>query len=558
MDMTSTTLLAAAVTSGPFVSVIKIGVVALLLFGWAAAAQWVDRDTDVVKTRREQWNLIVIAGGAVASFVLFMVPVWRGGLFAVGVLVWLALAGGALLAYVAHRNGRIVPDARILTLAHAKRLLGGVAAKKPKDKGSRVRLADHSGAHVEFPSDADEARSYHAVQDFLFEVISRRASDVDLIPGKDKYRLVYRVDGLQTEAADGVATDEGERVIRYLKKLAGLNVEEIRRPQTGRIEASLLSADGKVGKTEVRTSGTTAGESLRIKMQADAKVMRLPELGIAAARLNGIKTVLNRQVGLFLLSAPPEHGVTTTQYAVLRGHDAYMNNIHALERRPLTKVDNITQHQYEGSNADVNYARMLQTVLRKEPDIVLVGECEDRETAMIASRAAADDRKIYMGIDARDCFDALNKYLSLLGDNKLAAKALIGVMNQRLLRILCKDCREAFQPDPATLKKLNLPADKIEHFYRPPSEKKLDRRGREIVCPACQGSGYIGRTGVFELLLVDEGVAKLIEEGAPIDRIKSQCRKNKMYYLQEEGLLKVIDGTTSMNEVLRCLKTGDK
>jgi type II secretory ATPase GspE/PulE/Tfp pilus assembly ATPase PilB-like protein len=188
----------------------------------------------------------------------------------------------------------------------------------------------------------------------------------------------------------------------------------------------------------------------------------------------------------------------------------------------------------------------------------MVGECEDRETAMVATRAAAGDRKIYMGIHAKDSFEAIGKYVTLLNDNRLAATALLGVLNQRLIRILCEDCREAFEPDPATLKKLNLPADKIEQFYRPPSEPKKDRRGREVACPRCQGTGYVGRTAIFELLTVDAPIRKLIVEGAPTNRIKAQCRKNKMYYLQEEGLLKVIDGTTSMNEILRCLRGNEK
>jgi len=297
---------------------------------------------------------------------------------------------------------------------------------------------------------------------------------------------------------------------------------------------------------------------MSLHVQTGPVLMRLSELGMATARHDALKACLGKSTGLLLMSAPPRHGLTTTQYAVLRSHDAYMNNIHALERRKLVELDNITQQIYEGANTDVNYARMLQSVLRREPDIVLVGECEDRETAKIASRAAADDRKIYLGIHAKDTFDALNKYITMVEDNAMAAKALLGVTNQRLIRVLCKDCREAFQPDAATLKKLNLPADKIERFYRPPSEPKLNKRGKEIICQTCQGTGYTGRTGVFEVLIVDPAVAKLIAEGATIDKIKAQCRKNKMHYLQEEALLKVIDGTTSMNEVLRCLSGNDK
>lgn len=552
-------LLAQSVGNGPYVSFVKVGVIVGLLLAWAAGAQWVDRDTDVVKTRREYWNMIVVSGAAVATFVLFMVPLWRGALFFVGLAFWLLLAGGSMAAYLVHRNGRVVPSAKILTIGHAKRIFGsGSQKKKIKDKGLRVHLADHTGEIARLPGDYEEALAFQAVQDFLFDLLWHRASDADVLAGKEKYRLVYRIDGVATERPDGIAPEDGERIFRCLKQLAGLNVEEIRRPQTGHITAALLGQEGDAGKTEVHTSGTTAGERLRLRIQQGPTVLRLHEIGLAPPRLKAVKQLLAKPAGMVIFSGPPQHGLTTTQYAVLRSHDAYMNRIHTLERRILTEVDNITQERYAGGNADVNYARALQGILRREPDIVMIGECEDRETAMVATRAAAGDRKIYLSIHAKDSFDALGKYLTFLNDNRLAATALLGVVNQRLIRLLCEDCREAFEPDQATLKKLNLPADKIDKFYRPPAEVKKDRRGREVACQRCQGTGYVGRTGIFELLAVDAPVRRLIVDGAPMNRIKAQCRKNKMYYLQEEGLLKVIDGTTSMNEILRCLRTSEK
>jgi len=551
-------LLAAVPDGIGYISFVKAGVVVLLLLGWAAAAQWIDRDTDVVKTKREQWNLIVLAGGAVAYFVLF-VPPWSGGLFMLGLTFWLLIAGGSMLAYLVHRNGRVVPDGRILTLGHVKRVVSrGDGRRGLSEKGMRVRITNHAGKFVDSPREPEEARAFQNVQDFLHDILLRRAADVEMVAGKESYRLVVRIDGVAAERPEGIPPDEGERMFRYFKKLAGLNVEEIRRPQSGRIQASLLSHNGEPPYAEVRTSGTTAGERLSLHIQSGPVLMRFPDLGMAPARLEQVKQFLAKSHGLFLMSAPPRHGLTSTQYAVLRSHDAYMNNIHALERRKLIDLDNITQQVYEGNNADVNYARMLQSVLRREPDIVLVGDCEDRETARIATRAASENRKIYLGIQAKDTFDALGKYLTLVEDNALAAKAMLGLSNQRLIRVLCKDCREAFQPDAPTLKKLNLPADKIERFYRPPTEPKLNKRGKEIICQTCQGTGYVGRVGVFEILVVDPTVAKLIAEGATIEKIKAQCRKNKMYYLQEEALLKVIDGTTSMNEVLRCLGGGEK
>jgi len=537
----------------------KMITVLALLFLWAVAAGWVDKDTDVVKTKREQWNMIVLAGGVVGFFVL-MVPPWQGVLFFAAIVTWTAFAGGGLLAYVLHRNGRVVPTARVLTGDHFKRLLRGDPSKKAaaKHKGQRVRITDHAGEHVKPPSDPEQHLDYEAAQDFLYDVLWRRASDVDMVVGKDSCRVVYRIDGVPTERPEPVSMEDAERLLRYLKQLAGLNTEEIRRPQTGKIKAALLSHAGDVGPTEVHTSGSTAGERLRLKAEVGADLFRITELGLPAPRLERLNELIAKPSGMLLCTAPAKHGLTTSLYAILRGHDAYIQNIHTLERRTMLDLDNITQRVYDGTNDDVNYARMLQSVLRREPDIVMVSECEDHDTAVIAARAAADDRKIYMGITAQDCFDALSKYLRLLDDNAMASKGLIGIINQRLIRLLCTECREAFKPDPVTLKKLNLPVDKIDRFHRPPTEPLVDKKGREITCPNCQGSGYVKRTGVYEMLVVDEGVAALIAEGASINRIKSQCRKNKMYYLQEEALLKVIDGTTSMQEVLRCLRNSAK
>jgi type II secretory ATPase GspE/PulE/Tfp pilus assembly ATPase PilB-like protein len=558
--MTTTTMSALAsapLDAGLYTSPIKIAVVVLLLAAWALVAQWVDRDTDVVKTRREHWNMMVLSGGFVGFIALF-VPPWQGSLFYVGVLFWLLIAGGPIAAYVIHRNGRVVPAARVLTIQHLKSRMGGGPKKVTSAKGVRVQISDHEGKFVEAPSDPEELKDFDAVQDFMFDLMWRRASDADMLVGKEKYRLVYKIDGVATERPEGVTTEEGQRIFRFLKKAAGLNVEEIRRPQSGKIRAGLLSGDGNPGQTEVHTSGTMAGERLRVHFQCGPSLMRLPEIGLPAARMEQVKQFMAKQKGLFIISAPPAHGLTSTQYAILRTHDAYINNIHALERKPLLDLDNITQQLYEDNKSDVGYARMLQTVLRREPDIVLVDLCEDRETAMIATRAALEDRKIYFGLHSKDTFDALSKYLQWIEDQRVAAKALLGVMNQRLVRVLCTECREAFRPDPATLKKLNLPADKIEKFYRPPTEQKTDRKGRPILCTNCQGTGYVNRTGVFELLVVDDAIRQLISEKAPMARIKAQCRKNKMYYLQEEGLLKVIDGTTSMNEILRCLRADTK
>ncbi|MCH8091931.1 MAG: hypothetical protein IIC57_06260 [Proteobacteria bacterium] len=260
----------------------KIAIVAGLVFPWALGVQWVDRDTDVVKTKREQWNLIVVSGAAAGYFVLFAAPLWSGSLFLVGLLIWVLLAGGPMVAYLLHRNGRVVPSGQILTVGHFKRVIASAKGKKKgvKDVGQLVRLVDHEGESVSLPDDQEDALGFQAVQTFFFKLLSRRSSAADLTAGKESYRLVYRVDGVATDDRDGVTVEDGEKIIRYLKKIAGLNVEELRRPQKGKIRAALLAHEGNPPTMEIQTSGTTAGEKLRLRLESEKTLLRIHELGL--------------------------------------------------------------------------------------------------------------------------------------------------------------------------------------------------------------------------------------------------------------------------------------
>ncbi len=557
--MLSNVLLGAIPSPDDYIDLFKLAAVVVLFVGWAVACQWVDADIEHVKTKRERWNLIVLSAGILGLALLFLPP-WRGSAFFLGITFWILLSGGGLLTYVLHRNGRVVPDQRVLTIGHFKRLIArDDSAKVAKlDRGQRIHLTDSEGANVSRPLDRDEAAAHDATQDFLFDVLWRRASEADLTVGQDKARLVYKIDGVVSERTDGPSVEDAQALLQYLKMLAGLNPEEIRRPQEGQIFTSLLAEQGDQHRVTVITSGSTAGERLRLKVYETASQKRLEELGMHPKRLEKLKSVIEIPKGLVLVSGLRGSGVTTTQYSILRSHDAFIQNIHMLEKRPLYELDNITQAVHDSSNQDISYARQLQSVLRREPDVVGVGECEDRDTARIAVRAAAEHRKVYLAIEGKTVFDSLSRLMALVEDNKLAARALLAVLNQRLIRILCSSCRQAFKPDEKLLRKANIPADKVEHFHRPPTEPVFDRKGREIICQACQGSGYVGRVGIFEILFVGEEIRELIATGAPIKQIKLMARKKRMYNLDEEGLLRVIDGTTSLDEVIRSLRDDKK
>ncbi|MBN1510715.1 MAG: Flp pilus assembly complex ATPase component TadA [Phycisphaerae bacterium] len=535
---------------------VKIAAVLVLFVLWCYLCQWVDRDTDVVKTKREQWNLIVLAGG-IAGLLVCLLPPWSGASYFIGLSFWVVLAGASALAYVFHRNGRVVPDARVLTWNHIKGVMARAKGDKQaaqSDKGLRIHLANFEGKAVHQPEDLQERQMFDAVQDFVFDVLWRRSSLADVLVTPERTRVFYKIDGVVAEQPQQSGPpDHGERLLRYLKRLGGLNPEERRRPQKGRVKAGLLG-DVDLGFIEIQTSGSTQGERLRLRVQTSAELRRLADLGLAGPREEIVKELIREPHGIVLFSGPPESGVTTTQYAVLREHDAFMQNIYTLERRPLLDIDNITQHTYKGEGDEgVSYARMLQTVLRREPDIVMVGECADRDSAQIAANAA-DEKKLYVGMEARSAIEALARLMAMVEDSKLVAQVMVGSVSQRLVRKLCPACRVGYRPDPAKLKKLNLPVDKIETFYSPPTEPVYDKKGREIICQTCQGSGYVGRTGLFEVLKIDENIRAMIADNAPLKLIKAQSRKARMHYLMEEGLLKVIEGVTSMDEILRGLR----
>ena len=540
-----------------YFSLTKIISILVIFVLWALACQWVDRDADRVKTRRELWNMIVLGVGMSGAAVLFLIP-WSGAAFFLGLAFWMVLSWGPVMAYVVHRNGRVVPARRVMTPAHFKQLFSGKGkTKERQDKGIRVVLQDGERNQIKRSSEPEEQSQFETVQEFLFDGLWKRASDIDVLLGAEKARVVYKIDGLAIEQPNGLAVEDANRLLCYMKRVAGLNEEERRRPQVGRIHAGLLGSEEKPAVMEVHTSGSTAGERLRLKLNRSAGLMRLEDLGFAEERIKKLKEVAELDAGLVLFAGPKEAGLTTTQYAVLRTHDAYIQNIYALETKPLLQLDNISQQVFDPSNAEISFARMLQTVLRREPDVVMVSQCEDRETAQLACRAATD-KKIYMAIRAANCFDALARLLALAEDANLVAGSTVAIVGQRLLRVLCSACREAYRPEEALLKKANLPLDKIEHFFRPPGQAVLDKKGREIICQTCQNSYYVNRTGVFEVLTISDELRKLIAAGAQAKQIKAQARGEKMRYLQEEGLLKVIDGTTSMAEVMRGLKTNGR
>ena len=532
-----------------YFSVAKIVVALVALPPWWLAATWVHKDAKKAHTSGAVWGAVVLGGGALGFLLLLAIPYYAAGL-----LIYLVLTLALLLAYAVYRDGRVEEgEEKILSAA----FWSAVFAHKKRaalQADTRVRIYDFNGKIVPPPDanapDAEKAVvvAYNHAQELLYDMIWRRASLAVVVPEKEQATVRFVIDGAVT-ARDPIPLEDAQAIIQHLKPLAGLDPKEQRRPQQGEISLDLGSKRMDVA---LSTAGTTGGQRIQFRILQEVIRQQLDQLGMSEDVRTKVGE-MSRQSGLLLVSGRGGSGVTSTLYSLLRQHDAFMKQLVTLESKPALALENITQTPY-GDAAKL--AEALAPALRRDPDVVMLDQCPDAQTASLLREAGAE-KSILLGMEAEDSFTALAKWVKICGDAAAAVAPLRGILCQLLLRKLCPTCKEPYRPDPQMLAKANLPAN-IEKFFRPPSAPPVDEKGRPIICSTCKGTGYFERTGVFELLALTPGIRQLIAQGASLRDIKNACRKNKMLYLQEQALRKVIAGVTSIQEVLRVSQPAKK
>ena len=534
---------------GGYFSLVKLLTFMVLCFGWLPVIAWIYTDSQAVKGRTVYWLSIVFGTYAIASIVWLMMP-----LFLVGILLYLIAVCTTAMVYIVHRNSRVPEYERVLTAGHVKSIFSNEEKQATQaNKGLVFLTANDNEAPVP-EAKSPEFFAYKMSQEFFDDAIWRRASDVVFKPGRDEYDVHYVIDGVAVKQ-QGRTREDMEYFGRYLKQLGDLDVNEKRKPQKS---VFTVSKDGQKTAWQIMTSGSTIGEHLHLKLREEHSLIKLEELGLMDDQLKQLEELKSAEPGLFIVSGPAKSGVTTTFYAMIRAHDPFLNNINTLEKSTLAELPNVTQNTYSLSDSSTTgFARRLQTVLRTGPDIVGVGDCDDAETAAIAIEAAKNGQRIYITINAPSVVKALAKWIKLVGDRSRAIDLLRGLSNQRLIRKLCSNCKEAYEPNKELLKKFNLPADKIKHFHRP-GQIQYDKRGTPLLCDNCQGTGFFERTGVFETLILTDELREAIKGSKDLNEISTHLRRARMLYLQEQALRKVAVGETSVNEIIREFSTAKK
>ncbi len=544
-------LLAALPQPGGYAGIVKLIVHVLLVLPWIWLAVWVSRDVEYVRTNSLLWRMIVLLGGLIGVLLWWLIPI-----YVIGLAMYLIAMGGAVGTYVYHRNGLVGQAAKVLTAQHIKNIMKGISGSDHQQIPQKVRFLNEDKKVVPIPKDDPDAlERYRVAQDLIYDAIWRRATEVKLITSGGQGKVAYLIDGVLT-ARPAMEREQADRILHFVKQTSGLDLEDHRKPQQSDFTASLqdpITGRDQAQEVEVRTAGSTTGEQLTLRMLTGEKELRNEDLGMREEQIKLWQEVLDKPSGLVICAGPPASGVTTTLYAALRHHDAFTQNITTFEKQVKFDLEVITQTIFDPAKG-ASYARALQTVLHKDPDILMVAEVPDKETAIQINRGLAAGKKIYVGMPASDTFDALERWMRMQDDPKEAAGRLLAITAQRLVRRLCTVCRLPYRPDADMLRRANIPAEKVKEVYRARTEPQLDKHGNPIICPNCQGSGYYGRTSVFELLVINPEIAGLIRKGASANEIKAAARKRGTLYLQEEALQRFVDGTTSIQEVLRATK----
>jgi type II secretory ATPase GspE/PulE/Tfp pilus assembly ATPase PilB-like protein len=458
----------------------------------------------------------------------------------------LLLAFGAIIAYAMYRDSVVAEEERILKPAN---LIKAVKGEKQEifEVKEKVRLANKMGREPKVPDDDAGQKMYQAFQDLMFDALWRRTGELFVQPAGDKARVLFKIDGVIAEYGEW-DRNWAQSVIDYVKSICDLNLEEHRQPQKGKLVAQQVHVDRKV-TLDIETAGSRAGEKMTIRIRAEESKFTVTDIGFSEEQIKQFQPVIDAPKGLVLISGMGTSGVTSTLYAIGRSMDAFVQNIHSVEMKPLMELDNITQNIYQ-PGSEKTFPRFLQTISRREPDIILVDPCHDAETAqMIGNLSTAKNKKIYATIRASSSMSAMGRILKWMESPEMTADALLAVLFQRLVRKLCPACKEAYKPNPETLRKMNLSSKEDVTFYRPPAQQ-VDKKGNPIVCATCQGSGYLGRTAVFEMLIVNDKLREAIRSGDP-KAIKSAARRNGLKYWDESALEKVLAGITSVQEIVR-------
>ncbi|MGD9159202.1 MAG: ATPase, T2SS/T4P/T4SS family, partial [Desulfobacteraceae bacterium] len=350
-------------------------------------------------------------------------------------------------------------------------------------------------------------------------------------------KIRYRLDGILYDMISPQKQIQSALISR-IKVMADMNIAEKRLPQDGRIEIRIGDKNIDI---RVSTIPTAFGERVVLRLLDKTKIfISISDLGMPAERLNEFNELINAAHGIFLVTGPTGSGKTTTLYGALSTINSTDKNIITIEDPIEYQLEGVGQIQVN-PKIDLTFARGLRSIVRQDPDVILVGEIRDLETAEIAIQSALTGHLVFSTLHTNDSASAVTRLIDMGIEPFLVTSSVIAILAQRLVRVICPKCKEEYQPDEQSLLKVGIT----------PKMLKGRRIFRGTGCPACLNTGYSGRTGIFEILIVNEAIQNLILKTSDSNAIKQKAIENGMVTLRQNGAQKVLAGITTIEEVFR-------
>jgi general secretion pathway protein E len=432
------------------------------------------------------------------------------------------------------------------------RLRGGAELEEGAKKDDPEAEEFQNEELVDMLDANDEAPIIRWVNSLMFQAAKEGASDIHIRPGEKDIVVRYRIDGVLREAKRAPKKFQ-QSIIARVKIMAGLNIAEKRLPQDGRIRRKMA---GKDVDMRVATAPTSAGESVTIRLLDRSSVLLgLADIGFAEDQLDTIRSIIARPHGILLVTGPTGSGKTTTLYACISEINSPDLNILTVEDPVEYQLEGISQTQVN-SKIELTFASGLRSFLRQDPDVIMVGEIRDRETAEVAITASLTGHLVFSTVHTNDAAGGITRLIDMGIEPFLVASSLVGLLAQRLVRRPCYQCARPVRPRDEILEELGL--DPVKFFgggYQfpavkgqrpPPPGTVLETVG----CHACQQLGYKGRTGIYELLMINDAVRRLALEKADAGSIRNAAIDNGMVSLRFDGARKVVLGMTTPEEVM--------
>ncbi len=371
----------------------------------------------------------------------------------------------------------------------------------------------------------------------MSQAVKERASDIHIEPTKTKVKIRYRVDGILYDKLS-IPKHIQSTLISRIKIMARMNIAEKRLPQDGRIEIRLADKNIDI---RVSTIPTAFGERVVLRLLDKTSILlKISDLGMPEDRLKIFNNLIQSSHGIILVTGPTGSGKTTTLYAALSTINEPDINIITIENPIEYQIDGIGQIQVN-PKIGLTFANGLRSIVRQDPDVILVGEVRDLETAEIAIQSALTGHLVFSTLHTNDSASTITRLSDMGKEPFLITSSVIGILAQRLVRVICDNCREEYVPNQESLLNLGLTADAIK--------KKSFYRGKG--CPLCFNTGFRGRTGIFELMILDDEMNNLILKTSDANAIKRKATQKGMVTLAEDGAEKVLSGITTVEEVFR-------